>query len=82
MTLAEVKALLTSPNDSVSAGGADTLQVVFRDPAHHLSLTLSIKGGHFSIIGEISIVTRTLLTRAELLRRAVDFIHKAKLTPR
>lgn len=82
MTPAEAKVLLSNPNDNVSTGGAGALLVSFKHPGHHMALTLNVKDGHFSIIGEMTVVTRTLLDRAELLRRAVDFINKARLKPR
>lgn len=82
MSPAEAKAFLTSPADTATLGGADTLTVSFRDPAHHMGLTLNVKDGHFSLVGDMTVATRTLLARAELIRRAVDFIHKARLKPR
>lgn len=82
MSPAEAKALLTNPADTATQGGADTLTVAFRDPAHHLSLTLSVKDGSYSLVGEVTIVTRTLTARAELIRRTVDFVNKARLKPR
>lgn len=82
MSPVEARALLTNPTDTATQGGADTLTVSFRDPAHHMGLTMNVKDGHFSLIGEMVVATRTLLARAELIRRAVDFINKARLKPR
>ncbi len=82
MTPVEAKALLSNPNDNVSTGGAGVLLVSFKHPGHHMALTLNVKDGAFSIIGEVSVATHTLIDRTELMRRAVDFITKAKLKPR